>query len=92
MAVQTRILSVCSGIGGLDLGLKLVVPGASTVCYVERCSYAAATLVARMEDSTLDRAPIWDDLRTFPLSRYLGKVDVVIGGEVLFERAVRRCG
>lgn len=29
-------LAVCSGIGGLDLGLKLACPEYRTVCHVER--------------------------------------------------------
>lgn len=33
--------------------------------YVERDAYAASALVARMADSSLDSAPIWDDLATF---------------------------
>jgi len=80
VVVPTRILSVCSGIGGLDLGLKLALPGSTTVCYIERDSYAAATLVARMADQVLDHAPIWDNLRSFPVWRYRGRVDVVAGG------------
>ncbi|MFH1159076.1 MAG: DNA cytosine methyltransferase, partial [Pseudomonadota bacterium] len=50
-------LSLCAGAGGLDLGLHLAVPGYRTVGYVERETYAAATLVARMEDKALDQAP-----------------------------------
>ena len=42
-------LSLCSGAGGLDLGLHLALPGYRTVGHVERETYAAATLVARME-------------------------------------------
>ena len=42
-------LSLCSGAGGLDLGLHLALPGYRTVGYVERETYAAAILVARME-------------------------------------------
>lgn len=75
-----RTLSICSGIGGLDLGLRLACPQAQTVCYVERDPFAAATLVARMEDEVLDRAPIWSDLTSFPHVLFRGLVDLVIGG------------
>src|SRR5262245_60799749 len=56
-------LALCSGIGGIELGLRIATEGRyRTVCHVEWESYAAATLVARMEDAALDQAPIWDDL------------------------------
>lgn len=71
-------ISLCSGIGGLDLGVKLTIPGYRTVCYVEREAYAAAVLAARMEEAALDSAPIWADLRTFEGRRWRGAVDIVI--------------
>jgi len=77
---QVNGLAICAGVGGLELGLKLALPGYRTVCYIEREVYAAATLVARMEDKALDLAPIWDDLTTFGLEPFSGKVDVVAGG------------
>jgi DNA (cytosine-5)-methyltransferase 1 len=65
----------------LELGLKLALGHQyRTVCYVEREAYAAATLVARMEDEALDRAPIWDDLESFDAGRWRGAVDLVSAG------------
>lgn len=79
-----RSLSCCAGIGGLDLGVKLACDEASvdlrTICYVERESWAAACLVARMEDTALDRAPIWSDLTTFDGRRWRGVVDLLLAG------------
>ncbi len=75
-----RVLSVCAGVGGLDLGIKLAVPGARTVGYVEREAYAAAVLVARMEDAALDSAPLWDDVATFDGRPWCGAVDCITGG------------
>lgn len=75
-----RVLSLCSGIGGLDLGVKLAAPRARAVLYVERELYAAGVLVARMEDGALDRAPVWSDLATLPAGMLRGRVDLVIGG------------
>lgn len=75
-----RALSVCSGIGGLDLGRRLGCPDGEVVCYVERDCYAAATLVARMEEKVLDQAPIWSDLATFPSDLLFGFVDGLFGG------------
>ena len=73
-------LALCAGIGGLELGVKLAMPGFRTVCHVEREAHAAATLVARMEEETLDQAPVWDDLTTFDGRPWRGKVDLVTAG------------
>ena len=52
-----------------DLGLRstagVAEPGYRAMGYVERDAFAAAILVARMEDQTLDQAPVWDDLTGF---------------------------
>jgi len=47
---------------------------------VERDAYAAACLVARMEDQTLDCAPIWDCLETFDPEPWAGRVDLISAG------------
>jgi len=73
-------LSLCSGAGGIDLGLTIAIPGYRTVGHVERETYAAAILVARMEDASLDRAPVWDDVATFDGRPWRGAVDVVTAG------------
>jgi DNA (cytosine-5)-methyltransferase 1 len=73
-------ISLCAGAGGLDLGLHIAIPEYRTVAYVEREAYAAATLVARMEDAALDRAPVWDDVGTFDGRPWRGLVDIVHGG------------
>jgi DNA (cytosine-5)-methyltransferase 1 len=74
------VLSVCSGGGGLDLGLRLAEPGARVVGYVEREAFAAAVLVARMEDAALCEAPVWDDVATFDGRPWRGVVDCVVAG------------
>lgn len=71
-------LSLCAGIGGLDLALRQL--GVVSVGYVERDAYAAAVLVARMEEALLDRAPIWSDLATFNPHAWRGAVDLVCAG------------
>jgi len=73
-------LSLCAGAGGIDLGLTIACPEYRTVCYVEREAYAAATLVARMEDAALDTAPVWDDVGTFDGHPWRGTVDILTGG------------
>ncbi|MFC3118927.1 DNA cytosine methyltransferase [Jhaorihella thermophila] len=73
-------LSLCSGAGGLELGLHLALPGYRAVGYVERDAYAAAILVARMEDAALDCAPVWDDVATFDGRPWRNAVDIVTAG------------
>jgi DNA (cytosine-5)-methyltransferase 1 len=54
-----NILSLCGGIGGIDLGLGLAIDRARTICFVENEVTAVEILVARMEDGALDQAPVW---------------------------------
>lgn len=78
--IPLKGLALCAGVGGLELGLHIAEPGYQTVCYVEREAFAASTLVARMEDQALDRAPLWDDVTTFDGRPWRGKVHLVTGG------------
>ena len=73
-------LALCSGIGGIELGLRIILPHYRTVGYVEREAYAAATLVARMADKALGPAPIWDNIESFDGRPWRGKVDIVTAG------------
>ncbi|WP_375455985.1 DNA cytosine methyltransferase [uncultured Methylobacterium sp.] len=74
------MLSLCSGGGGLDLGLRLAVPAARVVCHVEIEAYAAAVLAARMDEDLLHPAPLWSDLRTFDGRPWRGRVHCVTAG------------
>lgn len=77
----SRVLSLFSGIGGLDLAFRMAFPGARTVCYVEREAYAVAVLAARIRDGLLDGAPIWmGDARQFDADAWRGQADAVLAG------------
>tara|TARA_A100001015_G_C15036574_1_gene736661 strand:- start:2434 stop:3612 length:1179 start_codon:yes stop_codon:yes gene_type:complete len=73
-------MSLCSGVGGIELGFKLAVPSSRAICYIENEAFACAILKARMQDKILDQAPIWTDLRTFDGKPWRGKVDCLTGG------------
>ena len=73
-------LSLCSGAGGIDLGLAIALPGYRVVGHVERETFAAAIIVARMEDASLDRAPVWDDVASFDGKPWRGTVDILSAG------------
>lgn len=87
-------LSLCSGAGGLDLGLTIAIPGYRAVGHVERETFAAAALVARMEDASLDQAVVWDDVGTFDGRPWRGAVDIITAGYPCqpFSVAGRRLG
>ena len=75
-----RILSICSGVGGIELGFKLAEPSSRTVCYVEIEAFACEILARRMEEKRLDAAPVWTNLKTFDGKPWRGKVDCITGG------------
>ncbi len=76
-----RVLSLFSGIGGLDFGVRRVVPGAEWVAYVEREAFACAILAARVSDGSLAPAPLFaGDIRSFPAADFRGRVDLVVAG------------
>lgn len=74
-------LAICAGSGGLELGLKIAL-GDKYQCvgYIEREAYSAAIIVARIQDKTLDSAPIWDDITTFDSQPWSGLVDIISAG------------
>jgi hypothetical protein len=88
------VLSLCSGIGGLDAGVRLVLRGARTVGYVEREAYCQAVLLERMGTEELDAAPIFSTLEGFGGGAWRGVVDLVIAGYPCqpFSHAGRRGG
>ena len=74
-------LSLCAGIGGLDLGVERALGRPFDAClYVERELGAAAILAARMEAGHIAPGPIWDDLTTVPGGALRGRVDVITAG------------
>ena len=92
------VLSLCSGIGGLDLGLhaglRAVGRSPRTVCYVEREAFSVACLGKAIEAGRLDDAPIWcSDLRELPASQ-LPRIDWITGGYPCqpFSQAGKRAG
>ena len=73
-------LSLCTGYGGIDLGLARVVSNLRTIAYCEREAAAIELLLSRMEGGQLDAAPIWTDLRSFPWAAFSDRVDILSGG------------
>jgi DNA (cytosine-5)-methyltransferase 1 len=77
---EQRVISFCTGYAGLELGLHRVIPNLRTVAYVEREAYAAANLVAKIEEGYLDAAPVWTDVKTFPARKFRGRIHGITAG------------
>ena len=93
MALRTRnVLSLCAGVGGLELGISLALgllgERARGVCYVEREAAAAASLVASMEAGWLHPAPVWSDLLTFDARAWRGLVHILASGDPCQDNSV----
>ena len=73
-------VSLCSGYGGIDLGLRRVIgERLRTIAYAEIEAAAIEVLLARMEGGQLDAAPVWSDIKKFPLGDF-HMVDILSGG------------
>ena len=75
-----NLISLCTGGGGLDLGVELAMPGARSVVCVEREAFACGHLVSAMQQGLMAQAAIWSDVTTFNGRAWRGIVDGVIGG------------
>lgn len=70
-------LDLFSGIGGISTALASF--GVRTVAYCEQDRYAQGVLLSRMQSGDIDRAPIWDDVRTLTKG-LLPPIDIIYGG------------
>ncbi len=70
-------IDLCSGIGGITLGLSEYV---NPVAYCEIDEYASQVLKARIADGFLPDAPIHEDVKKFPYKSYKNKVDIIYAG------------
>ena len=85
---------MCTGYGGIELGLRGAGVDVRTVCYLEIEVYVQALLVKAMEEGRLCTAPLWSDVKTFPSSEFRGKICGIVGGYPCqpFSSAGRRQG
>ena len=73
-------ISLCTGYGGIDLGLARVIKGLRAIAYCEIELYAIENLIDKMEKGIITPAPIWSNLKTFPFKDFCGSVDILSGG------------
>jgi site-specific DNA-cytosine methylase len=77
---ELTVASFCTGYGGIERGLGIAGIQHRVVVNVEIEAFAVALLVKAMEEGSMDAAPIWTDLKTFPSERFRGKVDIITAG------------
>ena len=87
-----NILSLCAGVGGLELGILLALDALGEagrgICYVEREAAAAASLVASMEAGWFHHAPVWSDMLTFDARPWAGLVHILASGDPCQDNSV----
>ena len=75
-----RQLSLFTGYGGFELGLRLAGVNFRTVGYVEIDEYCQQVIQNRIRDGLLDWAPIIRDVRTADFRPLAGLVDLITAG------------
>jgi len=71
-------LDLFSGIGGIATGLKEFV---RPLAYCEIDPYCQSVLLQRMQEGNLPKAPIWDDISSFPTPKLGGgSSDIITAG------------
>ena len=82
--MDLHTIELFAGVGmlgeGLRAGLGYLGIQTRTVCYVEREAYATAVLAARIQEGSLDAAPVWSDVCTFNAHQWAGAVDCIVAG------------
>ena len=76
-----RVLSLCTGYGGLEIGLSRALDTTLDVVSVEIECYAQAVICknAAKETQVVTKA-VWNDLKTFPTERFRGCFDYILAG------------
>ncbi len=73
-------LSLCTGYGGLELGLHRALGRSLRVVAVEIEAFAQANLVAKAEEGKLAVEALYPDIKTFPAGRFSGCFDFILAG------------
>lgn len=75
-----RILSLCTGMRGLERGIERAGVDLAVASYVEIEAFVIWNLVKQMEQGVLAPAPVYSNLKTFPWKQFHGRIHGIIGG------------
>ncbi len=75
-----NVLSLCTGYGGLDLGLSRALQRPLRVVAVEIEAYAVANLVSKAEAGKMALEALWPDVKTFPARKFRDCFDIITAG------------
>lgn len=75
-----NVLSLCTGMRGLEAGIERIGVRIRTVAYVEIEAFVCENLVRQMERGVLAPAPVWTNVKTFPSEEFYGKIHGITGG------------
>lgn len=76
----SRIISICTGFGGIERGLDAAGFNHRTICHVEIEAFAIYNMVKKMEQGKMDTAPIWTNLKTFDGKPFCNRIHGIVGG------------
>lgn len=74
------IISICTGIRGLETGLELAGVTVQPIVFIETEAVLIANLVTGIETGVLDPTPIWTDVKTFDPKPFRGKIHGITAG------------
>lgn len=77
---KLRTISFCAGYGGIERGLEITGLSLRVIAYVEIEAFVIQNLVEKMESGQLDCAPVWTNLKAFPVGKFFGSVDCITAG------------
>lgn len=77
---KQSIISIATGTGGLERGLKYAGVNVGISVFVEIEAFIIANLVTAMETNKMDAAPIWANIKTFPAEKFRGKIHGITAG------------
>lgn len=75
-----NIISMCSGMRGIERGLERIMPSIRTVCHVEIEAFICENLVCEMEAGMVAPAPVFTDVKKFYGTPFRDRIHGIVAG------------